>query len=95
MTIHKHMSKKMRQSVKPRKSKLPPDPEGMNDRRAAWADSALASFSADTGSGRDEAIGDLICNLIHWCDRNNFDFDSVLVRARNYYIEETTDQKEI
>ena len=35
---------------------LPPDPEGMNDRRARWAEFALRAFAAATGTDR----GDLI-----------------------------------
>jgi len=27
---------------------------------------------------------------MHWCDRNNFDFDAALFRAQGHYQAETT-----
>ena len=69
--------------------KLPPDPEGKNDDRAAWAASALAAFSQATGADEDTALGDLLADLMHWCDRNNFDFDAALDRAHWHYEAET------
>ena len=68
---------------------LPPDPEGMNDRRAAWAGLALAAFIAATRTDWDDALSDLLADLIHWCDRNNYDFDATLERARWHYDAET------
>lgn len=72
------------------KKKLPPDPEHMNDDRASWAALALRHFRRATGADREDALGDLICNLMHWCDRNNFDFELALYRARGHYMAETT-----
>ena len=69
--------------------KLPPDPEGMNDKRAAWAGTALAAFMKETGTEDEDALGDLLCDLMHWCDRNNYDFDAALDRARGHYEAET------
>lgn len=68
---------------------LPPDPEGMNDNRAAWAAAALRHFQCMSGADDEDAPGDLLCDLIHWCDRHNFDFDAALDRARGHYEEET------
>jgi hypothetical protein len=70
--------------------KLPPDPEHMNDDRAAWAASALTAFMRCTGTDLEDALGDLLANLMHWCDRNNYDFDAALDRARAHYNAETT-----
>ena len=61
--------------------KLPPDPEHMNDDRAAWAASALTAFMRCTGTDPEDALGDLLANLMHWSDRNNYDFDAALDRA--------------
>ena len=66
-------------------SKLPPDPEGKNDDSAAWAASALAAFSRITGADDDTALAD----LMHWCDRNHFDFAAALERAHGHYEAET------
>jgi hypothetical protein len=68
--------------------KAPPDPEGMNDKRAAWAGAALATFITQTGTDED-AVGDLLVDLMHWCDRNNYDFGVALIRAQGHYEAET------
>lgn len=74
---------------------LPPDPEGQNDDRAEWARQALETFAATTGLNMDgetpEAIGDLLANIMHFCDRNGLDFDERLANARFHYDEETQD----
>ena len=72
--------------------KLPPDPEGMNNKRAGWAKIALKAFIAETGTDEEDAVGDLLSDLMHWCDRNNYDFDAALTRAQGHYEAETTDE---
>lgn len=72
-----------------RQNQLPPDPENMNDNRAAWAGIALLAFIRETGTDLEDALGDLLADLMHWSDRNNFDFDLAVDRARSHYIEET------
>jgi hypothetical protein len=72
------------------KRTLPPDREKMNHDRAAWAGAALRQFQCVTGADDEDALGDLLCDLIHWCDRNNYDFDLALTRAQGNYDEETT-----
>lgn len=72
------------------KPDLPPDPDGMNDRRAAWAGRAIAAFREATGTDEEDALGDLLADLIHWSDRSNFDFELALDRARGHYAAETT-----
>jgi hypothetical protein len=62
----------------------------MNDDRASWAGIALHHFRRATGAGREDAVGDLLCELMHWCDRNNFDFELAPYRARGRYIAVTT-----
>jgi len=68
---------------------LPPDPEGMNERRTAWAGLALAAFITATGTDEEDALGDLLTNLMHWADRNNYDFEAALFRAQGHYEAET------
>lgn len=68
---------------------LPPDPEGMNDRRSAWAGEALATFMLATGTDLEDAVADLLADLIHWCDRHEFEFERELDRARFHYEAET------
>jgi len=68
---------------------LPPDPEGLNNDRAQWAAAALRWFQRETGTDDDTALCDLLCDLMHWCDRNNSDFDGALSTARMRYRAET------
>jgi hypothetical protein len=71
-------------------TKLPPDPEEMNDARASWAAAALHCFQRKTGSEDDTALIDLLCDLMHWCDRNDGDFEQALQLARMHYEAETS-----
>jgi hypothetical protein len=68
---------------------IPPDPERMNDERAEWASSALAAFMSQTGTDREDAVADLLCDLMHWCDRNGQGFGRELARAQDHYAAET------
>jgi hypothetical protein len=68
---------------------LPPDPDGKSGDRSAWAGSALATFIQVTGTDLEDAMADLLADLMHWSDRNNYDFDAALDRARHHYEAET------
>jgi len=68
---------------------LPPDPENMNDNRAAWAGAALSAFMMVTGIDEEDALGDLLADLMHWADRHGYDFDAALDRGRWHYDAET------
>jgi len=73
-------------------SNLPPDPEGMNDSRAARALAAIETYCDNTGTAPCDALGDLISDLMHLCDREPETFGSFaegLRRARNHYHAET------
>jgi hypothetical protein len=72
---------------------LPPDPEGRNDHRAAWAGKALDDFIVATGTDEEDAVGDLLVDLMHWCDRNNYDFDLAFDRALSHYEAETATEQ--
>lgn len=50
--------------------RLPPDAEGMNDVRATWAKQALLQFVINTGTDWADALGDLLADLMHLCDRD-------------------------
>jgi hypothetical protein len=70
-------------------AKLPPDPEGMNDSRAEWAGKAITAFQRETTTDDEDVLGDLIADLMHWADRNNYDFEAALFRAQGHYRAET------
>lgn len=65
----KKPGKPMKTALKAVEDMLPPDPEGKNEERAAWALHAVKAFQDATGRGDETAIGDLLCNLMHLCDR--------------------------
>lgn len=69
---------------------LPPDPEKQNDDRAAWAKSAVCAFQTETRAEDESAVADLLCDLMHLADRENWQFDVELERARTHYEAETT-----
>jgi hypothetical protein len=68
---------------------LPADPEDMNTDRAAWAAAALQEFQRITGTDDEDSVADLLCDLMHWCDRDDVDFDAALSSARMHYEAET------
>ena len=72
------------------KTLSPPDPEGKNENRAALAMTALSAFQRETGTDDQDAVADLLCDIMHLCDRKCWDFDADLERARRHYAAETT-----
>ena len=52
-----------------------------NDLRAAWADQALGLFQNITRTDREDALPDLLCNLMHLSVREGWDFDAALRRG--------------
>jgi len=76
---------------------LPPDPDGQNDDRASWAQAAIDRHGEATGATAagdgDCNVFDLMCNLIHWCDRNDISFKELVKDARDMYKEETRDDE--
>ena len=68
----------------------PQDPEELNDDRALWAETALAAFVEQTGCDREDALPDLLCDLMHWCDRTGVSFAEQLTRAEWHYRVEAT-----
>ena len=71
---------------------LPPDPEGKNDTRAGWGEQVILRFEALTGCDREDALADMLCDLMHWCDRNGLDFARQVERAEYHYQCETSNE---
>jgi len=71
---------------------LPPNPTAMNEWRSTIAGLAIASFMAATGSDLEDALPDLLADLMHWSDRQGCDFDAMLERAKFHYEAETTEE---
>jgi len=72
---------------------LPPDPEQMNGTRSSWAGAAIEAFILRTRTDREDAMADLLCDLMHYCDRRDLLFHQELTRAYGYYFEETDGSK--
>jgi hypothetical protein len=75
--------------LSPRNKRLPPDTDGMNGNRSQWAKAALQAFMSETGVEYEDALCDLLCDLMHLSDRAPFDFEDALERARAHYAAET------
>ena len=69
--------------------KLPPDPDGQNHDRSYWAETALIAFRKVTRTDPEDAVADLLCDLMHYCDRYDLNFEDELKRALGNYEEET------
>jgi hypothetical protein len=80
----------------PQLTQLPPDPDKMNRRRAKWADLCIEKFKQETGADHQDALCDLLCDLMHWSDRNYEQpqqFDTELIRAAHHYAAETRPER--
>lgn len=64
------------------------DPMSMNAQRAAWAHAAVMTFIEQTRSDYQDAVADLLCDLMHLCDRDGMIFADELARAANHHAEE-------
>lgn len=65
-----------------------------NENRADWADSALAAFAIITRCDTEDALPDLLCNLMHYAGQNGIDFNAMLQRARSNFEAEIEEEAE-
>jgi hypothetical protein len=63
-----------------------------NLERAEWAEAALRHFQSATGTDDGDALSDLICDLMHWSDREIINFQSALNTARMHHQAECAEQ---
>jgi hypothetical protein len=68
---------------------MPPDPDEKNMERAEWAHRAILAFESATGTDREDALADLLGDLMHWSNVYGQDFDRELDSARRHYASET------
>lgn len=64
-----------------------------NSWRADTAQKVLNAFIQETDVDKEDAPGDLLASLTHWCDREGCDFDLALDRARAHHAEESSEKK--
>lgn len=69
--------------------KSPPYTEPTNESRAEMAGYAMAAFRSQSGADEEDALSDLLVDLMHFADRTNQDFDAALDRARMHYEAES------
>lgn len=62
----------------------------MNKKRARWAHSGLMAFQVAVATEDCDLVADFLCDLMHFCDRDGFDFDAQLDRAKWHYNDERT-----
>lgn len=60
--------------------------------RGDWAQLALTAYQSAIAT--DDAVADLLGDLMHWCDRHKMSFKDELDRARRYYDEEIANPNE-
>jgi hypothetical protein len=64
----------------------------INKERADWAKSAVEAFQGITGTDDEDAVSDLLCDIMHMCDSNDGPgFGAELDRARGHYDHEIVD----
>jgi hypothetical protein len=64
-----------------------------NLERAEWAGAALRHFQSTTGTNDGDALPDLLCDLLHWSDREKVTFQKALTTARMHYDAECEEEK--
>jgi hypothetical protein len=69
--------------------------EPTNSDRAAWAAEALATFRRRTGTDCEDALPDLLCDLMHWADEHGLDFNAALSRAHDHHHAEVQEAEEL
>ena len=72
--------------------------EMTNADRVLWGELALSSFASESGQTDDlttdpeTVLGDLLADLMHFCDARGTDFDSALERGRNHHRAEIEEE---
>lgn len=77
---------------------VPPDPDGENDRSAAFAQATVTEYQRATGASDVDALFGLLTCLMHLCDRRDtelgWNFEQVVQASRQIHKEETVESKE-
>lgn len=74
------------------RARLPEDPAVDTERRADRGRELLDRYMALTGTDEDAALGDLLADLRHMADRDNYDYGLADARAESYHAEEIAQQ---
>ena len=71
---------------------IEPASQVSNATRARWAEACVSVLLQHTGCDEEDALGDLLCDLMHWSHQRGFDFALALDRARGHYDAELADE---
>ncbi len=63
-----------------------------NRKRADWARVAVDAFIEEVRTDEQDVLCDLLCDLMHLADREGWNFESQLDRARFHYGAEQTEE---
>lgn len=63
-----------------------------NQKRAANAAKAITTYKKEAGTDMESVLSDLLCDLIHWADVENYDFHAALERAKVHYKTEVIEE---
>ena len=74
------------------RARLPEDPAADTERRADRGRELLGRYMAATGTDEDAALGDLLADLRHMADRDDYDYELADARAESYHADETAQQ---
>ena len=62
--------------------------------RAAFADAALKAYMSRTSCDCEDCVGDLLADLMHWCDKCGLSFAEALYRANcDYGVEVAIEER--
>lgn len=64
-----------------------------NSLRAHWAELCIQRFIELTGTDREDSLGDLLCDLMHWAKQNRFDYEAAAERASGHFQAELADER--
>jgi hypothetical protein len=92
-TPEERLQRQLKNAKKKLRRALPADPECKNDERATRAKAAVMAYRQLTNTRRKDAVGDLLCDLKHLCDRDRRfrTFEDSLELAEQRYQKETAD----
>lgn len=92
-TTEEKLLRQLKNARRNLKRALPHDPDCENDMRAARARKVIVAYYQQTGEKRKDAVGDLLCDLMHLCDRDHRfrSFEKSLRLAEQRCREETAE----
>jgi hypothetical protein len=75
---------------------IEPAPERVtNAHRAKWAEACVSVFIQHTGCDNEDALGDLLCDLMHWAVQRNFALYAALESALGHFEAELVEEGQI